>query len=45
MDLIMDAVCIAKEERLYLADYLVENCDGYYQDIGIPKRKIKGKDY
>lgn len=35
MDLIMDAVCIAKEERLYLADYLVENCDGYYQDIGM----------
>ena len=31
------------EERLYLADYLVENCDGYYQDIGIPKRKIKEK--
>lgn len=45
MDLIMDAVCIAKEERLYLADYLVENCNGYYQDIGISKRKIKGKDY
>lgn len=45
MDLIMDAVCIAKEERLYLVDYLIENCDGYYQDIGIPKRKIKGKDY
>ena len=33
------------KERLYLADYLVENCDGYYQDIGISKRKIKGKDY
>ena len=33
------------KERLYLADYLVENCDGYYQDIGISKRNIKGKDY
>ena len=33
------------KERLYLADYLAENCNGYYQDIGISKRKIKGKDY
>ena len=32
------------KERLYLADYLAENCNGYYQDIGISKRKIKGKD-
>lgn len=43
MDLIMDAVCIAKEERLYLADYLVENCDGYYQDIGMRIYQEYGK--
>lgn len=43
MNLIMDAVCIAKEERLYLADYLVENCDGYYQDIGIRIYQEYGK--
>lgn len=43
MDLIMDTVCIAKEERLYLADYLVENCDGYYQDIGMRIYQEYGK--
>lgn len=34
MDLLMDTVCVTKEEQLYLADYLVQNCKGYYHDIG-----------
>lgn len=43
MDLIMDAVCVTKEERLYLADYLVKNCDGYYHDIGMQIYREYGK--
>lgn len=34
MDLILDAVCVTKEEKCYLADFLVKNCTGYYHNVG-----------